>query len=234
MSLMNNFSFLITFVLFLVMIGLIWYHFNERINDQNTKISQMVRVLTTMTAEVSLIRKKVGLPFPETIELNEEQPTPIPTSTNKLYVSDEDDDSNSDDSDSDSDSESDSDSDSEDDKEEISKQIDVIEDVVEEVVVELVEDVVKDVVEDVVEKLVKEVVEELVEEPVFSVISLEDIDVEEEKEEKEDNEEKEDVKEEYKKMSLNKLKAIVLEKKLTTDVAKLKKNDLLSILGVDV
>ncbi len=220
MSLMNNFSFLITFVLFLVMIGLIWYHFNERINDQNTKISQMVRVLTTMTAEVSLIRKKVGLPFPETIELNEEQPTPIPTSTNKLYVSDEDDDSNSDDSE--SESESDSDSDSDDDKEEISKQIDVIEDVVEDVVVELVKDI------------VEEVVEELVEEPVFSVISLEDIDVEEEKEEKEDNEEKEDVKEEYKKMSLNKLKAIVLEKKLTTDVAKLKKNDLLSILGVDV
>ena len=230
MSLMNNFSFLITFVLFLVMIGLIWYHFNERINDQNTKISQMVRVLTTMTAEVSLIRKKVGLPFPETIELNEEQPTPTPT--NKLYVSDEEDDSNSDDSDSESESESDSESESEseDDKEEISKQIDVIEDVV----VELVKDVVEEIVEEVVENVVENVVEELVEEPVFSAISLEDIDVEEEKEEKEDNEEKEDVKEEYKKMSLNKLKAIVLEKKLTTDVAKLKKNDLLSILGVDV
>ena len=41
-------------------------------------------------------------------------------------------------------------------------------------------------------------------------------------------------KEEYKKLSLNKLKSLVLEKKLTTDVSKLKKNDLLTILGVEV
>ena len=41
-------------------------------------------------------------------------------------------------------------------------------------------------------------------------------------------------KEEYKKMSLNKLKALVLEKKLTSDVSKLKKNDLLTILGIEV
>jgi hypothetical protein len=35
-------------------------------------------------------------------------------------------------------------------------------------------------------------------------------------------------------MSLNKLKALVLEKKLTSDVSKLKKNDLLTILGIEV
>jgi fused signal recognition particle receptor len=226
MSLMSNFSFLITFVLFLVMIGLIWYHFNERINDQNNKISQMVRVLTTMTAEVSLIRKKIGLPFPETIELNE-QPVQTPTS-NKIYVSDEEENTDSDsDSDSESDSDSDSDSDSESDTEVVTNKDEKVVELVEDIVVELVEDVIENVVQDVIEDVVEDVMEELVSQD----ISLVDIDLEEDNEEKE---EKEDVKEDYKKMSLNKLKTIVLEKKLTSDVAKLKKNDLLSILGVDV
>ena len=69
MSLMAvfNCSFLITLILFLLVIGLIWIHFNQKINDQNIKMSQMVHLLTTMTQEVSLIRQKVGLVYTEEI-----------------------------------------------------------------------------------------------------------------------------------------------------------------------
>jgi hypothetical protein len=47
------------------------------------------------------------------------------------------------------------------------------------------------------------------------------------------NDEKEYSSNDLKKMNLNKLKDIVLKKKLATDVSKLKKNDLLKILGVE-
>jgi len=184
------------------MIGLIWYHFNERLNEQNGKISQMVRVLTTMTAEVSLIRKKIGLPFPATIDINNSHTPDDSISNSKIDVSDDeaesdDSESDSDDTDSECDTDSETDSDEEPTKVEVKKE----------------------------------------EEPKVEINDIDDEikeEIEEENEEKEEKEEKEKVKEDYKKMSLNKLKSIVLEKKLTTDVKTLKKNDLLSILGVEV
>ena len=55
-----NYSFLITFVVFTLLIGLVWIHFNQKLTEQNLKINQMVQVLTTMTYEVNLIRNKIG------------------------------------------------------------------------------------------------------------------------------------------------------------------------------
>ena len=225
MSFLNNLSFLITFVLFLVMIGLIWYHFNERLNEQNGKISQMVRVLTTMTAEVSLIRKKIGLPFPDTIDINNNH-TPDETNTNnKIDVSD--DEAESDESDSDSECDTDSETDSDEEIPKVKKE--------EESKVEI-NDIDDKIKEEIVENIVEEIINHL--EDIDLGIDILD-DIEEEKEEKEEeekegNEETDQIKEDYKKMSLNKLKSIVLEKKLTTDVKTLKKNDLLSILGVEL
>jgi hypothetical protein len=225
MSFLNNLSFLITFVLFLVMIGLIWYHFNDRLNEQNGKISQMVRVLTTMTTEVSLIRKKVGLPFPDTIDINNNQP-PV---DNKIDVSDDEEESDDSDSDSDSDdSDSDSDSDTDSDEEEPKKE----EPKKEEPKIEI-NDIDDEIKEEIVENIVEEIINHLEEDIDLGIDVVDDIE-EEKEEDNEEKEEKEEVKEDYKKMSLNKLKSIVLEKKLTTDVKTLKKNDLLSILGVEV
>ena len=69
MSLMAvfNCSFLVTLILFLLIIGLIWIHFNQKINEQNIKMNQMVYLLTTTTQEIALLRKKIGLSEPEEI-----------------------------------------------------------------------------------------------------------------------------------------------------------------------
>jgi hypothetical protein len=205
-------------ILFLLIVGLIWIHFNKKIDNQNINMNQMVRLLTTMTQEVSLLRKKVGL-SDEIIDISEDEVL-NKIKQEKIDVSDDeedsddDSDSNSDDSDDDSD---DSDSESEDEKE----NIELIE--VEELKMEELNklDEQLEILEEQLNKLespAKEVEEEQLEE-------VED--VEEKMEEHQD-------KEEYKKMSLNKLKSLVLEKKLTTDVSKLKKSDLLTILGVEV
>jgi hypothetical protein len=220
MSLMAvfNCSFFIMLILFLLIVGLIWIHFNKKIDNQNINMNQMVRLLTTMTQEVSLLRKKVGL-SDEIIDISEDEVL-NKIKQEKIDVSDDeedsddDSDSNSDDSDDDSD---DSDSESEDEKE----NIELIE--VEELKMEELNklDEQLEILEEQLNKLespAKEVEEEQLEE-------VED--VEEKMEEHQD-------KEEYKKMSLNKLKSLVLEKKLTTDVSKLKKSDLLTILGVEV
>jgi hypothetical protein len=220
MSLMAvfNCSFFIMLILFLLIVGLIWIHFNKKIDNQNINMNQMVRLLTTMTQEVSLLRKKVGL-SDEIIDISEDEVL-NKIKQEKIDVSDDeedsddDSDSNSDDSDDDSD---DSDSESEDEKENI--QLIEVEELKMEELNKLDEQL--EILEEQLNKLespAKEVEEEQLEE-------VED--VEEKMEEHQD-------KEEYKKMSLNKLKSLVLEKKLTTDVSKLKKSDLLTILGVEV
>ena len=237
MSLMAvfNCSFLITLILFLLIIGLIWIHFNQKINDQNIKMNQMVHLLTTMTQEVSLLRQKVGLSFnEEIIDISEDniKEEKIDVSDNESE-SDESDDDNSDDSDID-DSVSDSDDSvklEEEPDEKLINNIDIssielVEELKSEQLNQLEEQLIQ--LEEQLNKLEETTVEELVEEIKETV--------EDNKEELvEDNTEDEQPdKEEYKKMSLNKLKALVLEKKLTSDVSKLKKSDLLTILGIDV
>lgn len=237
MSLMAvfNCSFLITLILFLLIIGLIWIHFNQKINDQNIKMNQMVHLLTTMTQEVSLLRQKVGLSFnEEIIDISEDniKEEKIDVSDNESE-SDESDDDNSDDSDID-DSVSDSDDSvklEEEPDEKLINNIDIssielVEELKSEQLNQLEEQLIQ--LEEQLNKLEETTVEELVEEIKETV--------EDNKEELvEDNtEDDQPDKEEYKKMSLNKLKALVLEKKLTSDVSKLKKSDLLTILGIDV
>jgi len=240
MSLMAvfNCSFLITLILFLLVIGLIWIHFNQKINDQNIKMNQMVHLLTTMTQEVSLLRKKVGLSFnDEIIDISEEN-----IKEEKIDVSDDDSDNDSDDSDSNSDDSDDSDSNSDED-EEVDNKVDVSQDT-KSSSIELIEIEELSKLEDQLEeseKQLNELEEKLNKLEELPSKELVEVKLEEEPEEEESHddvleEKQEDQpdKEEYKKMSLNKLKALVLEKKLTSDVSKLKKNDLLTILGIEV
>jgi len=236
MSLMAvfNCSFFIILILFLLIIGLIWIHFNTKINNQNINMNQMVRLLSTMTQEVSLLRKKVGLSFnEEVIDLSEDNINQE-IKQEKINVSDDesdsdldDSDSNSDDSDEDSDEDSDNESDNElsndNDSSPIELEIEELKTVqLNNLEVQLEES--ENQLNKLEEQLNKlEEIEDKIEDELEEVVEEE---LEEKLEEQLD-------KEEYKKMSLNKLKSLVLEKKLTSDVSKLKKNDLLTILGIE-
>lgn len=218
MSLMAvfNCSFFIMLILFLLIVGLIWIHFNKKIDNQDINMNQMVRLLSTMTQEVSLLRKKVGL-TDEVIDISEDEIV-NKIKQEKIDVSDDESNSYSDSDDSDdSDSDDDSDTESENGKENI--ELIEIEELKMEELNKLDEQL--EILEEQLNKLESPANE--VEEDLLDGID----DAEEKLEEQQD-------KEEYKKMSLNKLKTLVLEKKLTTDVSKLKKSDLLTILGVEV
>jgi len=218
MSLMAvfNCSFFIMLILFLLIVGLIWIHFNKKIDNQDINMNQMVRLLSTMTQEVSLLRKKVGL-TDEVIDITEDE---IVNKIKQEKIDVSDDESNSD-SDSDDSDDSDNDNDSDSESENGKENIELIE--IEELKMEELNklDEQLEILEEQLNKLespAKEVEEDLLD-------GLDD--AEEKMGEQQD-------KEEYKKMSLNKLKSLVLEKKLTTDVSKLKKSDLLTILGVEL
>jgi len=247
MSLMAvfNCSFFIILILFLLIIGLIWIHFNTKINNQNINMNQMVRLLTTMTQEVSLLRKKVGLSSnDEIIDISEEE-----IKDDKITVSDDDLESDSDDEsddnsndNSDDDSEDESEDETDDDsndntpiellqlKEIKTEKLNKLEEQLEESEIQL----------NKLEEQLNKLEEDKLEEPEQQFNKLEEVKLDqpeeqpEEQTEEQPEEEIEEKQEEYKKMSLNKLKTLVLEKKLISDVSKLKKNDLLTILGIEV
>jgi hypothetical protein len=254
MSLMAvfNCSFFIILILFLLIIGVIWIHFNKRINNQDITMKQMVRLITTMTQELSLLRNKVSLSFPEDIiDISEDKEIDI--KEEKINVSDNEteSDSNSDDSDEEDSDEEDSDEEESDKEEEVKhiNYLDPLEQLKEQLkekIMVLQEEAGLNIDEQIKEQQSKEkivvlqeeagiIIEEQDESPLnileeqeeILLNNLEEVILEESEDEQVD-------KEEYRKMSLNKLKTLVLEKKLTTDVSKLKKNDLLTILGVDV
>lgn len=265
MSLMAvfNCSFLVTLILFLLIIGLIWIHFNQKINEQNIKMNQMVYLLTTTTQEIALLRKKIGLSEPEEIidisnpHVNEDDEkmnvSDCETDSEEDSETDSEEDSDIDSEDSETDSEveedkkdvvTDSSSDSEEEEENIQKiHLSELNQEGGELEIDSDECDILDLDE---LKNIKKIVltEEILGEEKLEEVHLtneEEKEVNEEKEEKEVNEvneekeEKQDTneKEDYKKMSLNKLKSLVLEKKLVSDVSKLKKNELLTILGVE-
>ena len=246
MSLMAvfNCSFFIILILFLLIIGLIWIHFNTKINNQNINMNQMVRLLTTMTQEVSLLRKKVGLSSnDEIIDISEEE-----IKDDKITVSDDDSESDSEvesDDESDGDSEDESEDETDDDSNDITpiellqlkeiktEKLNKLEEQLEESEIQL--NKLEDQLEESEIQLNK--LEDQLEEQ-FNKLEEVKLDQSEEQPaeqpEEQPEEEIEEKQEEYKKMSLNKLKTLVLEKKLISDVSKLKKNDLLTILGIEV
>jgi len=246
MSLMAvfNCSFLVTLILFLLIIGLIWIHFNQKINEQNIKMNQMVYLLTTTTQEIALLRKKIGLSEPEeVIDISNPLVDDEKINVSDCESSDEDSDEDSEeDSDEDSDASSEStendseedeklESDSESEEEDEIKKIQLKENEQEggDIEIESEDCEVLDI--DELQNIKKIVLtDETFEEETLEEVKLEEEkDVNEGKEEKQETNEKED----YKKMSLNKLKSLVLEKKLVSDVSKLKKNELLTILGIE-
>jgi cobalamin biosynthesis protein CobT len=227
----------------------------QKLNDQNHKINSMVDVISTMTEELNFIRSRffssnisTAVPFNPNSAIKE-----INLKKELISVSDDETDEESDDE---NESESDDEDESEDEDESSDESEDDSEDESEddsedESSDENKENILSEHINDEVQLF--EILEnEHDEEDNIKIINISN-NLNNEDYEKENNQGEEvqlnvldhdilksiDISEtdkssiDYKKMHLNKLKSIVLEKNLTGDVSKLKKPDLLKLLGVE-
>jgi hypothetical protein len=240
----ENFFFISLGIAFALILLLV-YHFKNRMSVAEKKSETMYGLLSSVVKEIKSLRNMFGItPSPTVIpEAPASKSTPevevemkevirvdlnrSPSNSNKIVVSDEED---SEEDEEYSDSETESESEDEDDEDELS-----VEDLTpaEETPVEsLVQDQ-EPVVEPVQDQdQVVEHVELSVEE------TLEQIHAQEEKEKDQDQElssESEDTKQKYtvdqlKKMNINQLKTISIQSGIETDISKLKKHDLITLI----
>lgn len=242
--------FLISLGITLLLLALISMFFLQKMNEQNHKFSSMMGLVTTMAEELNFIRGRLQFGQPQAL-----QPSPIQRQGgSKIPVSDdeeEDDSDDEDDDESDDDEEDDeSDDDDEEDDEDSSSET-------QEKNIKIINMSEKfDINYENLNNTEVDSTEEIQDEPINELDDLElgedDLDSEDDKEDDEKEiitisnndllksinltEESLNKKEfeiqDYKKMSLSKLKETVVEKGLTQDASKMNKNKLLTLLGV--
>ena len=193
----------------------------RRMNNQNQKFSSIIGVVTTMADELKNIKSFISNGFtskPKDVKEIHLQ------NTNLIHVSDdEDDDDESEEEESEEEESEDDDEEEEDDEEEgedeqENKIIEISDDIkyiqIDEVK-QNDEDIISDIIQDAFENIVLEE-KESTEDVVIVDQSTEEIPIKEELD--------------YKKLPLQKLRSIVLKKKLVEDSSKMKKNELLQLL----
>jgi len=250
-------SFLFSIAIIIILIGGIFAYVSYRMSEQDHKITSMLGLVSTMAEELQFFRSKLSsqnqssgqsIPFPEErhfipiLDPNN-LVTGIVEPTNLISVSDEESDSNDDaesleesesDSNDESNQESDQDSDLESDEENDKYNLDEIVDLEEPV--SLIQNIDEDDINDLDQDLDTNNIKSIhLAEPIDLHDSNQDHDIELLASDLktisigdlEDTNKKPD----YKKMSLNKLREVVVEKGLVSDASKLKKNDLLKLLG---
>ena len=224
--------FLLSITIIIILIGCIFAYISYKMTEQDHKINSMMGLVTTMAEESQYFRNKIN-----TLQ-SKLSPDSVDESTlggtkhiELIAVSDDEDDSDSDsDSDSDNDSEvsdSDSDSDSDNDSEvsdsdsEVSisdadeKNIDKNDIKIINIPLDIITHNISDIdVEDFNDNLVED-----------NTFLKTNVNLNGDLEITGDNH-----KTDYKKLTINKLKEIVVSKGITNDVSKLKKNDLLKLL----
>lgn len=227
--------FIFSLIIIIVLLGVLYSYFNYKLSEQDHKISSMFGLVRSMADEMQFIRRMKGNNLGETINLE--------YATQLLPNEDEDDDENDDDNEelisvSDTEKYDDENLDVDDDSE------------IEE------DSVCTDFEEDVgeneelnIDELRDETKTIHLEEPIDLNTDFEPIDLNftqiEESKEVEETKEQDDLdldvvdpskinltkSDNYKKMSLNKLREVAVEKGLVADASKLKKNDILKLLG---
>ncbi len=237
MGIMDLFGspFIFSLIIIIVLLGVLYSYFNYKLSEQDHKISSMFGLVRSMADEMQFIRRMKGNNLGETINLE--------YATQLLPNEDEDDDENDDDNEelisvSDTEKYDDENLDVDDDSE------------IEE------DSVCTDFEEDVgeneelnIDELRDETKTIHLEEPIDLNTDFEPIDLNftqiEESKEVEETKEQDDLdldvvdpskinltkSDNYKKMSLNKLREVAVEKGLVADASKLKKNDILKLLG---
>jgi len=238
-------SFLISLGITLLLVGLLGMYFSQKIMDQDHKLSSMAGVVTSMANELQFLRSMIQQDIPPTL-VKANQPIVSSSEIKLIPVSDDEDESeddSEDDEDSD-DSEDDEDSDDEEDREplEIMSELINISEVPSIKVINMTENT-----------FYNESIENEVEELAMDEDDEDDDNISESEEEQENTIEvevddstmdlmnssmlksihilsSEDDKIDYKKLSLAKLKDLVLEKGLAKDTSRMKKPELLKLL----
>ena len=228
-------SFLFSIAIIIILVGGLFAYFNHRFSEQNHKISSMLALVSTMAEEMQFFRSKLRNNTQEkcndTIHI-------VPQflggnmnceDSNLIEVSDDEEDSDSE-VDEDSDSEVDDDSDSEVDDDSDSDSDENIKNIS----IDLGNEIDLDLDIDLSNSNNTKTINLSEDITSFDITSntLENMDlqsIELTNSSNDDNTNKNKV--EYKKMSLNKLREIIVEKGLVVDATKLKKNDILKILG---
>ncbi len=214
--------FIFSLIIIIVLLGVLYSYFNYKLSEQDHKISSMFGLVKSMADEMQFIRRMKGNNLGETINLEYATQLLPEEDVNEELISVSDTEKYDDENlDVDDDSEIEEDSDFEEDEE-----LDIDE-------LNLGEDT----------KTIH------LEEPIDLNTDFEPLDLNftqiEESKEQEELKEQEDLdidvvdpnkinltkSDNYKKMSLNKLREVVIEKGLVADASKLKKNDILKLLG---
>ena len=251
-------SFLFSVAIIIILIGGIFAFISYRMAEQDHKINAMIGLVTTMANETQFFRSKIHAIQQQLDVANSDQLHSIHLSTNNLgekeitknLISVSDDEYDDDDEDEEEDDEEDEEEEDEDDEEEEDEEED--EDEEEELDDDNVDKTIKVItlsddnismshieniadhklihLESLDEKNEASISNHLIEElnvtsdnnNFLSNISINDLG---------ENEDLQSSKNEYKKLSLNKLREVVVSKGLTTDASKLKKNEILKLLG---
>ena len=251
-------SFLFSVAIIIILIGGIFAFISYRMAEQDHKINAMIGLVTTMANETQFFRSKIHAIQQQLDVANSDQLHSIHLSTKNLgekeitknLISVSDDEYDDDDEDEEEDDEEEEDEEDEDDEEEEDEEED--EDEEEELDDDNVDKTIKVItlsddnismshieniadhklihLESLDEKNEASISNHLIEElnvnsennNFLSNISINDLG---------ENEDLQSSKNEYKKLSLNKLREVVVSKGLTTDASKLKKNDILKLLG---
>ncbi len=229
--------FLLCLGISLILIGFVGVFFYQKITEQNHKISSMVDLISTMAEELNYIRSRVQSGGAvNTIPVNAVAMQQIPLfnsqpvkSQDLINVSDDDSDDDTDsdeesdeesgEDNDDEDDESDSDSDEEEDEPENVRVINISDSLLHSIEESgEIEEIPSEENDDINDSSEDE--DNLVDDDYKSSVSSEE-------------ERKVDVVKLDEKMSLNKLRQIVSEKNLSSDSSKLKKPELLKLLGVE-
>jgi hypothetical protein len=237
MALLDFFSttFLIHLAITVLIIGTVSIYFMQKINVQNHKINSMLELVSTMAEELKRTQSMLtigssvplsfgasnypvssNMPFSEVIQLGGEEKDLINVSDDEGEDDDDEEDEDDEDDEEDEDEEDDEDDDEDDDDEDEDD-----EDEEKNIKTINIGETILDMDLNEVEPEEKPEAEAELEELTKTNFNLEDL------------EPKSIDILDYKKLSLNKLKSIIVEKGIVTDASKLKKNDILKLLEVE-
>ena len=244
-------SFLFSVAIIIILIGGIFAFISYRMAEQDHKLNAMLGLVTTMAGETQFFRSKIGL-----IQQQLDQTNDLSQETHHIHLSpgdlglnggdrhknlinvsddeeeDEEEDEDEEDEDEEEDDEEDDDEEEEEEEDEefhpeTIKVITLSDESIPNSQIEILEDhsiiQVEPQEDDNIALISNNLIEELTaDNKILSNISINDLG---------DSEDLQSSKNEYKKLSLNKLREVVVNKRLTNDASKLKKNEILKLLG---
>lgn len=233
-------SLAITFVLILLLVN----HFKQRINMLEQKCDTTFEIINNVLHEMGNMKNAIYMASMPTMQTqpsmyviphtksSPEIVTNVEDAADKIVVSDEDSDGDDGDSDGDTDDgddENDSDGDTDDESEDDIKIKIVNVDIQDKIIVE---DIMEDeLMEDGIEGDLEEMITEISEIPVIKVDKIDSVDeIEDVTYEGGISTSQENQRDFYNKMTVQELKKVVITKGFSSDVGKLKKNDLLKLL----